>query len=98
MQTTTFTEVQLCGHLKVHIKAARLTHSDRLMFKMSPFAVMVYHGVEHKTGVCHKGGKHPQWAIEFEVKVHDLHEAVKFIVLDHKMTHNDVLGELVIKA
>ena len=92
------TEIKVGGLLKIRIVEGRLFRDTETFGKMDPYCVLIFKdGRKLKTKTHNNGGKAPKWSDEFEIKVNDLQEEVKFAIMDEDVTSDDTVGYGMVK-
>ena len=97
MHSTTVSEIKIGGLLKIKVKEGRLFRDTETFGKMDPYCMLEFRDHKFKTRVHKDGGKNPRWGDEFEVRVNDLHEEVKFKIMDEDVGSDDTVGYGIIK-
>lgn len=90
-------EIQQGGILKFKVKEARLFRDTETFGKMDPYVILEFKEHKFKTKTHENGGKNPKWHDEFELKIYDLRDEMKFTVMDEDVGKDDKVGYGVVK-
>lgn len=64
---------------------------------MDPYCIINTKEHTFKTRVHNNGGKNPRWSDTFEMYVYDLHEEIKFRIMDEDTVSDDTVGVGIVK-
>lgn len=98
MQSTTVSEIKIGGVLHIKVLEGRLFRDTEVFGKMDPYCILTTKEHKFKTRVCQGGGKNPKWTDQFEMKVYDLHEEIKFTIMDEDTVSDDTVGYGLVKV
>ena len=93
----TISDISIGGTLKIKVLEGRLFRDTETFGKMDPYCILEIGGRKFKTRVHTGGGKNPKWGDTFEVVVSDLHEEIKFAIMDEDVTSDDTVGYGIVK-
>jgi Ca2+-dependent lipid-binding protein len=91
------TDISYGGTLHVKVKEARLFRDTETFGKMDPYVILEFREHKFRTKTHESGGKNPKWHDEFELKVNDLRDEMKFTVFDEDPGSDDKVGYGVVK-
>lgn len=90
-------EIKDGGLLKIKVKEARLFRDTETFGKMDPYCILQFPYNKYRTKTHKNGGKNPKWTDEFEVRVVDLKDEIKYIIMDEDLSSDDTVGVGVMK-
>ena len=94
----TVSDIKIGGVLKIRVKEGRLFRDTETFGKMDPYCVLTFKTQKFKTRTHQDGGKNPKWGDEFEIRINDLHDEIKFSIMDEDVTSDDTVGFGLVKV